>query len=139
TNAAACLAYDSDGDGLTNAQEDALGTGRNNVDSDADGVNDNVEVGGNVNAPLDGDSDGIIDALDSSAVDTDNDGVVNQADSANTNPCVPNATNAACLAADSDGDGLTNAQEDALGTSRGNADTDGDGTSDGVEAGGNAA
>ena len=69
----------------------------------------------------------------------DGDGVSNQNDSANSNPCVPNANSAACLATDSDGDGLTNAQEDALGTDRDNADTDGDGISDGVEAGSNPA
>jgi hypothetical protein len=137
SNAAACLAYDSDGDGLTNAQEDALGTGRNTADSDGDGANDGAEVGGNVNAPVDGDGDGIIDALDSSAADSDGDGVTNQTDAANTDPCVPNSAHAACLATDSDGDGLTNAQEDVLGTSRSNSDTDGDGAGDGAEVGGN--
>ncbi len=136
-NSAACLATDSDGDGLTNAQEDALGTSRTNVDTDGDGVNDAAEVGGNVNAPRDTDGDGIIDALESSTVDSDTDGVPNQADPANGNPCVPNANSAACLATDSDGDGLTNAQEDALGTNRNNPDTDGDGFSDGAEVGGN--
>jgi hypothetical protein len=135
SNAAACLAYDSDGDGLTNAQEDTLGTGRNTTDSDGDGANDGAEVGGNVNAPVDSDGDGIIDALDSSSADSDGDGVANQSDSANTNPCVPNSSNAACLAHDSDGDGLTNAQEDTLGTGRDTADTDGDGINDGVEVG----
>jgi hypothetical protein len=134
---AACLAADSDGDGLTNAQEDALGTTRNNADTDGDGTNDGVEVGGDVNSPLDSDSDGIINALESSLVDTDLDGVSNQLDSANTNPCIPNANTVACLLADSDGDGLTNAQEDTLGSNRNNADTDGDGANDGAEVGGN--
>src|SRR4051812_48534446 len=132
---AACLAYDSDGDGLTNAQEDTLGTGRNNADTDGDGVNDGAEVGGSVNTPLDSDGDGTPNVLESSVLDTDGDGVVNQIDSSNNNPCVPNANSAPCLALDSDGDGLTNAQEDALGTSRSNPDTDGDGTNDGAEAG----
>ncbi|HTU66564.1 MAG TPA: outer membrane beta-barrel protein [Steroidobacteraceae bacterium] len=136
-NSAVCLAADSDGDGLTNAQEDALGTNRNNADTDGDGFNDGAEVGPNVNAPLDTDGDGIPNVLESAITDTDGDGVVNQNDAANNNPCVPNANSAPCLALDNDADGLTNAQEDALGTSRNNADTDGDGINDGVEVGGN--
>ena len=132
---AACLATDSDGDGLTNAQEDALGTGRNNPDTDGDGTPDGIELGVNIHAPADSDGDGVIDALESSATDTDGDGVSNQLDPANNNPCVPNANSGACLAQDSDGDGLTNAQEDTLGTSRSNPDTDGDGANDGAETG----
>lgn len=132
---AACLAYDSDGDGLTNAQEDALGTNRNLADTDGDGINDGTEVG-NVNAPNDTDGDGIINARESSASDTDGDGTNNQNDGANTNPCIPNSTNSACLATDSDGDSLTNAEEDDLGTDRDNSDTDGDGVNDDVEVGG---
>ncbi len=134
-NSTPCLALDSDGDGLTNAQEDQVGTDRGNADTDGDGANDGAEAGGNVNAPLDTDGDGASNALESSVTDTDGDGVVNQNDFANANPCVPNVNSAACLALDSDGDGLTNAQEDALGTSRSNPDTDGDGAADGAEAG----
>ena len=138
-NSAACLALDSDGDGLTNAQEDALGTSRSNADTDGDGTSDGAEVGGNVNAPADSDGDGTPNVLESSTTDTDGDGVSNQNDSANGNPCVPNSNSTSCLGADSDGDGLTNAQEDALGTDRGNSDSDGDGISDGAEAGSNPA
>jgi hypothetical protein len=130
---AACLAADSDGDGLTNAQEDALGTNRNNPDTDGDGFHDGAEVGGNANAPMDTDGDGTPNVLESAVADTDNDGVVNQNDANDTNPCVPNANHATCLATDSDGDGLTNAQEDAAGTSRSNPDTDGDGANDSVD------
>jgi len=139
TNSAPCLALDNDGDGLTNGQEDSLGTNRDNTDTDGDGSNDNAEVGGNVNAPVDTDGDGIVNALESSVTDSDGDGVPNQLDPANNNPCIPNANGAACLATDSDGDGLTNGQEDTLGTSRGNPDSDGDGANDGVEVGGNPA
>src|SRR5689334_2776646 len=101
---------DSDGDGLLDSQEATLGTDPNNADSDGDGVTDGAEVGGNVNAPLDTDGDGIIDALESSVTDTDGDGVTDQYDATNNNPCLPAGNNAACLAFDSDGDGLTNAQ-----------------------------
>jgi hypothetical protein len=127
-NSTPCLAADSDADGLSNGQEDALGTDRTNADTDGDGASDGTEIG-------DTDGDGIPDALESAWLDSDGDGVANQNDPANGSPCVPNANSAACLAADSDGDGLTNAQEDALGTARNDPDTDGDGTSDGAEAG----
>jgi large repetitive protein len=125
---------DADADGLTDTQENTLGTNRFNPDTDGDGVNDFTEVG-NVASPTDTDGDGIINALESTLVDSDSDGVNNQLDPANANPCIPNANSAACLAVDSDGDGLTNAQEDTLGTSRSTADTDGDGVNDGTEVG----
>ncbi len=129
---------DLDGDGLTQAQEAALGTDPLNPDSDGDGDPDGVEVGANPANPLDTDGDGLIDALESSTVDADGDGVNDEADAANGDPCVPNASGAACLAADSDGDGLSNAEEDALGTDRDNPDTDGDGENDATERGGGA-
>jgi hypothetical protein len=134
-NNAACGAFDSDGDGLTNAQEGTLGTDPRNPDTDGDGVNDRVEVG-NVNQPTDTDGDRLIDAVESSRQDTDGDGVNNQSDPANNDPCTPNANSAACDALDSDADGLTNAQERTLGTNPRNADSDGDGTPDGTEVGG---
>lgn len=127
---------DRDLDGLTNAQEQTLGTDPDDADSDNDGESDGAEVGGNVNAPLNGDNDATIDALESSITNTDGDGVADESDPANTNPCIPNGSHAACLAHDSDGDGLTNAQEDALGTNRNAPDTDGDGVNDGAEVGG---
>ena len=126
---------DSDGDGLLDNSETALGTNPNDSDSDNDGTSDGAEVGPNPASPVDSDGDGVINALDSSVADTDGDGVSDQSDPANSNPCVPGASTAACLAADSDGDGLTNAQEDALGTVRSNPDSDGDGTLDGAEGG----
>jgi large repetitive protein len=95
-NSAACLAADNDSDGLTNAQEDAQGTDRNNPDSDGDGVNDG-------------------------------------ADPDNHDVCVPNANSAPCLLVDSDGDGLTNGEEDARGSDRNNPDSDGDGVLDLVD------
>jgi hypothetical protein len=45
---------DSDGDGLTDAEELELGTNPNNPDSDGDGWSDGEEVDGNTN-PLQGD------------------------------------------------------------------------------------
>jgi large repetitive protein len=118
-NTAACLAYDSDGDGLTNAQEDTLGTSRTDTDTDDDGLSDSAEVP-NVNSPPDTDGDGVLDPLDAT----------------NSNPCSPSSVVAACLAYDSDGDGLTNGQESSIGTDPNDADTDGDGADDGTEVGG---
>ncbi|HEY1097724.1 MAG TPA: DUF4215 domain-containing protein [Myxococcota bacterium] len=62
---------DTDGDGLTNAQEATLGTDPNNGDSDGDGLGDLFEVE-DVASPRDTDDDGVIDALDD---DDDNDGI----------------------------------------------------------------
>ncbi|MEG3657397.1 Calx-beta domain-containing protein, partial [Arenibacter palladensis] len=81
---------DSDGDGLIDRDEIALGLDPNDPDTDGDGINDGDEVGPDVSNPIDTDDDGIIDALDSNILDSDNDGVVDQLDPANDNPCIPN-------------------------------------------------
>ncbi|MDQ7075705.1 MAG: hypothetical protein Q9O24_11270 [Gammaproteobacteria bacterium] len=135
----ACLALtDTDGDGLSNAQEAALGTNPNVADSDADGIDDGAEVGANYPtvAALDGDGDGVIDALDSNLLDSDGDGVNDQLDPANNDACNPDNTIGVC---DADADGLTNAQEAQAGTDVNIADSDGDGVNDGVEVGVDAA
>ncbi|WP_323894429.1 hypothetical protein, partial [Aeromonas veronii] len=75
--------------GLTNGQENQLGTDPDNKDTDGDGIDDKTEVDNGSN-PLD-----------------PNDPVVD-----------PNG--------DKDGDGLTNGQENQLGTDPDNKDTDGD-------------
>ena len=116
---------DIDNDGLTNAQEAALGTDPDMADTDADGADDLTEVGSDVTSPLDNDGDGKIDALESSTVDVDGDGDFDQADgNDNDGPL-----------GDADNDGLTNAQEAALGTDPDIADTDADGTDDLIEVG----
>jgi gliding motility-associated-like protein len=120
---------DVDGDGCLNVDENLVGTDPSNPDTDGDGENDCAEIG-NVGAPTDTDGDGIIDALESSIIDTDGDGVMDELDPDNTNPCIPNANAGPC---DQDGDGLTNSQENAAGTSPTNPDTDGDGLTDGAE------
>lgn len=121
---------DIDGDGCLNEDEVAAGTNPNNPDTDGDGENDCAEIGPDVNNPLDGDGDGIIDALESTVTDTDNDGVNDETDPANTDPCIPNPNAGPC---DQDGDGLTNTEETAEGTDPTNPDTDGDGINDGTE------
>tara|TARA_R110001583_G_scaffold38171_7_gene123442 strand:+ start:54104 stop:58162 length:4059 start_codon:yes stop_codon:yes gene_type:complete len=104
---------DDDNDGLLGGQEVALGLDPNNPDTDGDGIEDGVEVGPDIANPLDEDSDGVIDALDSNTEDTDNDGVNNQQDPANNNPCIPNRFNGFC---DTDGDGLSDLDEQTNGS-----------------------
>lgn len=94
---------DEDGDGLTLAEESALGTDPNNPDTDGDGLNDGLEYeqGFNPNNP-----------------DTDGDGLNEPED---PDPADP----------DPDGDGLNDLEERTLGTDSLNPDTDGDGILDG--------
>ncbi|WGZ95557.1 MAG: hypothetical protein QJT81_06100 [Candidatus Thiothrix putei] len=115
---------DSDNDGLTNAQEKALGTNPLKDDTDADGRKDGDEVGADPAHPIDTDGDGKIDALESAILDSDNDGVMDELDADDTTG-----------GNDSDGDDLSNAQEKALGTNPLSDDTDGDGKLDAVEVG----
>ena len=95
---------DTDGDGIPNAYE---------VDSDNNGVRDIV---GTPYASLDGNGDGRID----NAADADHDGIPNLVD---IKPGVFGGLPSG--SADSDGDGITNANEGS-----GLVDTDGDGFSD---------
>ncbi|MGI9552182.1 MAG: gliding motility-associated C-terminal domain-containing protein [Aurantibacter sp.] len=104
---------DDDGDGLFGGEEATLGTDPQNPDSDGDGIDDGVEVGPDVNNPLDGDQDGFIDALDSNILDSDDDGIVDQLDPANDNPCLPERFNGTC---DTDGDGISDLDERNDGT-----------------------
>lgn len=115
---------DNDNDGLSDAQEQLLGTNRLLADTDFDGIND-----GNDAFPLDSseiadsDADGFGDNSDNcpaitnnTQTDTDNDGSGNVCD------------------ADDDNDGLSDAQEQLLGTNQLLADTDSDGVNDNIDA-----
>ena len=103
---------DTDGDGLTDDEEDVLGTDPNNPDSDGDGLTDGEEVNDTETDPNNPDSDG--DGLD--------DG--DEVDIHDTDPNNP----------DSDGDGLTDDEEvNTTGTDPNDRDTDGDGLDDNEE------
>ncbi len=135
---------DADGDGLTDAQEQALGTDPHDADTDNDGLTDGAEVNTHGTDPLDPDTDndGLKDGAevntygtDPKDADTDNGGVKDGAEvTAGTDP-LDGSDDAALLApgADPDGDGLTNAEEKAHGTDPFDADTDNDGLKDGKE------
>ena len=66
-------AQDSNGDGLSDADAVALGLDPNDPDGDTDndGVSDVLEVGNDVANPLDGDVDGVIDALEEAGLTVD--------------------------------------------------------------------
>ncbi|MEM6729927.1 MAG: lamin tail domain-containing protein, partial [Myxococcota bacterium] len=112
-----CANIDSDSDGLTDLEELALGTDPNDPDTDRDFTNDFIEVGLDLDAPMNVDGDSRIDALESSLLDTDGDGVPNEFDAAElTRP-----------SDDRDGDGIPNSADD---------DDDGDGVCDPGVSGG---
>ncbi len=126
---------DSDGDGLTNEQERALGTDPNNPDTDFDGLKDGEEVNKYKTDPLkaDTDGDGLTDGdevrkyeTDPLKADTDGDGLTD-GDEVNKHKTDP-------LKMDTDGDGLGDGAE--VNTHKTNPlekDTDGDGLMDGDE------
>jgi hypothetical protein len=115
----AVLSEDTDGDGLSDADEALLGTDPLVPDTDGDGLDDGTEV--------------LVEGTEPLVADTDGGGVSDGAEvAAGTDPLdgaddVP--------AVDGDGDGLTDAVEGGLGTDPADADTDDDGLDDGVEVG----
>ena len=119
---------DSDGDGLSDGEEAALGTDPLNQDSDDDGLTDGAEALSGLD-PLnpDSDGDGLLDGTefvgdtDPFEADSDGDGL-NDGDEIEAGSD-PNAV-------DSDGDGLWDGSEVSNGTDPTNEDTDGDGIND---------
>lgn len=94
---------DNDGDGLTNDEEEELGTNPNNPDTDGDGLTDGDEVNEHGTDPLDPDTDGDgltdgqeVNGGDHNPFDNDGDGVGDP-----TNPLNP----------DTDGDGISDFDE----------------------------
>ncbi|MEE2828078.1 MAG: MopE-related protein [Myxococcota bacterium] len=106
---------DKDGDGLTNGEEQTLGTDWESTDSDGDGIDDWTEVGTDLEDPLDTDEDGTIDALDE---DDDGDGIASADESSE----------------DLDGDGEPDLDVDGDGIlNHLDTDADGDGIDDELE------
>jgi hypothetical protein len=107
---------DSDGDGLTDAEEAALGTDPLNVDTNGDGFSDGVEqYFHTLGAAIDPRQT----YLDGGLVYTDG----------GTFPGCPDALKGV----DSDGDGLLDCDEQLLGSNANGVDTDGDGVPDLIE------
>ncbi|MDK8669800.1 Rib/alpha-like domain-containing protein [Corynebacterium sp. MSK195] len=137
---------DSDGDGLTDKEEEELGTDPNKADTDGDGINDGDEVNGTKN-PFDKDGNKVEDGkpgapTDPTNPDSDGDGT-NDGDEVTGSkndgePTDPNdpESKPADKDTDTDGDGLTDDEEKELGTDPNKADTDGDGINDGDEVNG---
>jgi len=130
---ASVIPIDSDGDGIYDHEEKALGTDPKKADTDNDGLNDKIEKDRGTD-PLksDTDGDGLNDgdevnkfSTDPLKVDTDGDGLLDAEEVTKhlTDP----------LKADTDGDGLTDKDEILKGTNALKADSDEDGLSDADE------
>ena len=130
---------DFDNDGLTDQQEELLGTERYLADTDGDGINDGIEVGSNPFEPHNHDNDKRIDALDSdddndgiptlfeTQQDSDHDGIPNYLDTDSDNDGVLDGEEAGMTLSDSDRDGI----DDRVDVdSTGNEDKNGDGIND---------
>lgn len=126
---------DTDGDGLIDTDEEALGTDPNDSDSDDDGLTDGEEVYDYGTDPMndDTDRDGLTDGdevniyeTDPLDNDSDDDGLPDRAEVVEFGTD-PNDS-------DTDDDGLTDGEEvKVYETDPLDADTDGDGTNDGDE------
>lgn len=112
---------DTDGDGLSDEEEQQLGTDPQKSDSDGDGIPDNEELGAELSTPIDTDKDNIIDALDP---DDDNDGL---------DTLVEGKIGTSPLLKDTDGDGLDDTKEVGNINNDKTIDTDNDGTIDALD------
>ncbi len=133
-------AVDTDGDGLTNLQEQTAGSNPRNSDSDGDGLSDSAEFLTHHTNPLvaDTDGDGMTDKQETDAnydpldPDMDRDGMSDGWE--NGHGLDPqDSTGDDGADGDPDNDGLSNIDEYLNGTNPNLPDSDGDGVSDGVE------
>ncbi len=128
------IGVDTDGDGLPDTVEIAIGTDPTNPDTDGDGVRDGIEVGPDFTRPMDTDGDGKIDALD-----TDDDGDTLLTKDERGTGATPIDTDGDgkpdYLDTDDDNDTVLTRIEVGLKMNPRNPDTDGDGVLDGIEVG----
>ncbi|TXB61323.1 hypothetical protein [Phaeodactylibacter luteus] len=140
---------DTDGDGINDDQEIEDGTGPNDPCSPAQPAGyTGYDAGNAIWSAADCDGDGLLNGdedangTDPYDADTDGDDIDDGTDPSPDDPCLPvqaagytgyDASNAIWAAADCDGDGLLNGDEDTNGTDPYNADTDGDGVDDGTD------
>ncbi len=129
---------DPDSDGLTNAEEDPAGSDPTRLDTDGDLLGDGDEVNIHLTDPAspDTDGDGLNDyeelntyLTDPASPDTDGDGARDGFEVAFDLLALDPSDGVS----DPDGDGLTNAQEDAAGSDPTDTDSDGDLLEDGDE------
>lgn len=130
---------DFDNDGLTDLEEQKLGTERYLADTDGDGISDGIEVGNNPFRPLNHDNDQRIDALDSDddndglptvfeqQQDSDNDGIPDYLDTDSDNDGISDGEEAGMTLQDSDHDGIDNLVDV---DNTGSEDKNGDGIND---------
>ena len=151
----ATQAIDTDDDGLSDDEEDRLGTDPLLMDTDQDSISDSEEIGVNLDSPLNSDDDDLIDALDfdddndgistlveervgtsSLHADTDEDGILDSVE-VGSDPSAPLDTDGDgiinALDTDDDDDNIETIQEVLLGTNHLLIDSDGDGLSDSEE------
>ena len=135
---------DRDGDSLADHLEEAIGTDPDSPD-DLMAVEDRLRDSNAVpEKPLDTDGDGVPDALEVAlqeyaAAQTENEpagggqaGASTQPATSNSQPFQP-STEIPTPPTDTDGDGIADGLEQALGSDPNNPDSDGDGTPDGQE------
>jgi hypothetical protein len=117
---------DTDGDGLTDAQENQLGSDPNDVDSDDDGVADGLEA----NPGDDSDRDGRLNINDA---DSDNDGIMDGTELGLTSPVADPDGVGPLLGTDSASPNFVPDQDPTTSTNPLLRDTDFGGVSDGQE------
>jgi len=132
---------DADHDGISDTMEEAYyASNPNAVDTDGDGLSDGFEVRHTKTSPTETDTDGDslldgweiehnLDPLDNGSVKADT--VLPGNPFSSTANLAGSAQNGA--AGDPDQDGLSNENEQLMGTSASNSDTDGDGMNDGED------
>jgi len=108
-----CVAPDGDldGDELSNALEQKLGSKLDHPDSDGDGLQDGYEAGPSPETPLDSDGDGVADLLESNIADPDQDCLVNARDPQNTVSTTDQAILISVLCSQSGVCGLTDSKQ----------------------------